>query len=90
MNEHAQPLQQQPPQEPPEAREQEQAHQLGAQGPQRPSPQPTAPEQTTGDAAIDAALHDLETAPADDLDAQAEAGRRLHEALQGRLSDLGE
>lgn len=82
MNEHA-PAQPQQPQQ-----EQPQVQQLGAQDP--PGPQPTAPEQTTGDAAIDAALHDLETAPADDLDAQAEAGRRLHEALQGRLSDLGE
>ena len=43
----------------------------------------------TGDIVIDAALLDLRDAPADDLDAQIEAGRRVHQTLQARLSDLG-
>jgi hypothetical protein len=64
------------------------------QGPAVPSaPVPaTAPdlgEHTTGDIVIDSALQDLRDAPADDLDAQIEAGRRVHQTLQGRLSHLG-
>jgi hypothetical protein len=43
----------------------------------------------TGDIVIDSALRDLAQAPADDLDAQIEAGQRVHQTLQGRLSDLG-
>jgi hypothetical protein len=43
----------------------------------------------TGDPVIDAALRDLEQAPGQDLDAQIGAGQRLHQVLQGRLSDLG-
>jgi DNA polymerase-3 subunit gamma/tau len=46
-------------------------------------------EGETGDPAIDAALKDLADAPADDLDAQIAAGQRVHQTLQGRLSDLG-
>jgi DNA polymerase-3 subunit gamma/tau len=38
---------------------------------------------------IDAALQDLEDAAPDDLDAQIEAGQRVHRTLQSRLSDLG-
>lgn len=44
----------------------------------------------TGDIVIDAALQDLRDAPADDLDAQLEAGGRVHRTLQARLSDLGD
>ena len=46
-------------------------------------------EHSTGDIVIDSALQDLRDAPADDLDAQVEAGRRVHQTLQGRLSHLG-
>ena len=46
-------------------------------------------DKATGDIVIDSALQDLRDAPADDLDAQIEAGRRVHRTLQGRLSDLG-
>ncbi len=46
-------------------------------------------ENATGDIVIDAALQDLQAAPADDLDAQIEAGQRVQQTLQGRLSDLG-
>jgi len=46
-------------------------------------------EHATGDIVIDAALQDLQDAPADDLDAQVEAGRRVQQTLQSRLSDLG-
>ena len=46
-------------------------------------------EHSTGDIVIDSALQDLRDAPADDLDAQIEAGRRVHQTLQGRLSHLG-
>jgi hypothetical protein len=46
-------------------------------------------EDATGDIVIDAALEDLSDVPADDLDGQIEAGRRVHDTLQGRLSDLG-
>jgi hypothetical protein len=62
----------------------------------------TGPEQTeaavgsqavpavrTGDPVMDAALQELDAAPADDLDAQIAAGERVHRALQSRLSDLG-
>ncbi|HEX5525407.1 MAG TPA: hypothetical protein VFX53_18325 [Pedococcus sp.] len=43
----------------------------------------------TGDVLIDAALRGLAEAPPEDLDAQIEAGRRVHQTLQARLSDLG-
>lgn len=43
----------------------------------------------TGDIVIDSALQDLAAAPDDDLDAQIEAGQRVQETLQARLSDLG-
>lgn len=43
----------------------------------------------TGDPQIDAALAELEGAAPDDLDAQVEAGGRVHRTLQSRLSDLG-
>ncbi|HET6694407.1 MAG TPA: hypothetical protein VFG97_08880 [Pedococcus sp.] len=60
----------------------------------RPGPLPGQPaagggEGVTGDALIDAALRNLEDAPADDLDAQIAAGQRVHQTLQARLSDLG-
>ena len=43
----------------------------------------------TGDIVIDSALQDLRDAPADDLDAQIEAGQHVQRTLQARLSDLG-
>ena len=43
----------------------------------------------TGDVLFDAALRGLDEAPPEDLDAQIEAGRRVHQTLQARLSDLG-
>src|SRR6476661_929089 len=43
----------------------------------------------TGDVLIDASLRGLDEAPPEDLDAQIEAGRRVHQTLQARLSDLG-
>ena len=46
-------------------------------------------DRATGDIVIDSALQDLRETPGDDLDAQIEAGRRVHRTLQGRLSDLG-
>lgn len=46
-------------------------------------------EHATGDILIDSALSDLTAAPADDLDAQIEAGQRVQQTLQARLSDLG-
>jgi hypothetical protein len=46
-------------------------------------------DHATGDIVIDSALQDLRNAPDDDLDAQIEAGRRVHQTLHGRLSDLG-
>jgi DNA polymerase-3 subunit gamma/tau len=46
-------------------------------------------ENATGDIVIDSALQDLQSAPDDDLDAQLEAGQRVQQTLQGRLSDLG-
>jgi DNA polymerase-3 subunit gamma/tau len=46
-------------------------------------------DQATGDIVIDAALQDLQNAPSDDLDAQIDAGQRVHQTLQSRLSDLG-
>lgn len=59
-----------------------------------PGPRPAPPEAPTGDgptgdAQIDAAIADLERAAPDDLDAQIEAGQRVHRTLQSRLSDLG-
>ena len=46
-------------------------------------------DHATGDIVIDSALQDLQEAPADDLDAQIDAGQRVHQTLQARLSDLG-
>jgi hypothetical protein len=46
-------------------------------------------DQATGDIVIDASLQDLQNAPSDDLDAQIEAGQRVQQTLQARLSDLG-
>jgi hypothetical protein len=43
----------------------------------------------TGDVVIDRVLKDLQQAPPDDLDAQIEAGQRVHDTLKSRLSDLG-
>jgi hypothetical protein len=66
--------------------------------PSAPTSTPSAPEavsatdlgeHATGDIVIDSALQDLRDAPTDDLDAQIEAGRRVHQTLQGRLSHLG-
>lgn len=59
-----------------------------------PSPRPAPPgaptgDGPTGDAQVDAALAELEGAAPDDLDAQIEAGQRVHRTLQSRLSDLG-
>lgn len=53
------------------------------------SPDAGLGDHATGDIVIDSALQDLRDAPADDLDAQIEAGRRVHQTLHGRLSDLG-
>lgn len=49
----------------------------------------TGEDGETGDVLIDAALRGLDEAPPEDLDAQIEAGRRVHQTLQARLSDLG-
>lgn len=46
-------------------------------------------DQATGDIVIDASLQDLKDAPSEDLDAQIEAGQRVQQTLQSRLSDLG-
>lgn len=46
-------------------------------------------DHATGDIVIDSALQDLRDAPSDDLDAQIDAGQRVHQTLQARLSDLG-
>ena len=46
-------------------------------------------DDSTGDIVIDSALQDLRDAPADDLDAQIEAGQRVQQTLQARLGDLG-
>ena len=46
-------------------------------------------DQATGDIVIDSALQDLQDAPTDDLDAQIDAGQRVQQTLQARLSDLG-
>lgn len=59
-----------------------------------PGPKPAPPgapssDGPTGDAQVDAALADLDGAAPDDLDAQIEAGQRVHRTLQSRLSDLG-
>lgn len=59
-----------------------------------PGPRPAPPggatsDGPTGDPQIDAALAELEAAAPDDLDAQVEAGGRVHRTLQSRLSDLG-
>lgn len=53
-------------------------------------PAPVSPAPTTGDPVIDDALVGLEmSARSGDLDAQAEAGERVHRELQERLDDLG-
>lgn len=60
-----------------------------------PAPTPAPPaaqalgEHATGDIVIDSALQDLQDAPAEDLDAQIQAGQRVQSTLQARLSDLG-
>ncbi len=46
-------------------------------------------DHATGDIVIDAALQDLQSASPDDLDAQIDAGQRVQQTLQARLSDLG-
>ena len=46
-------------------------------------------DHATGDIVIDSALQDLQNAPQDDLDAQIDAGQRVQQTLQARLSDLG-
>lgn len=68
----------------------------GQPGPPRPVVSPAAAQTgeagesgETGDVLIDAALRGLDEAPSEDLDAQIEAGRRVHQTLQARLSDLG-
>jgi hypothetical protein len=43
----------------------------------------------TGDPEVDAATARLAAADPEDLDAQIEAGERVHLALRSRLSDLG-
>ena len=43
----------------------------------------------TGDPVVDAATARLAAADPEDLDAQIEAGERVHQALRSRLSDLG-
>jgi hypothetical protein len=50
---------------------------------------PASQPDETGDLVIDASLKDLADADPDDLDAQIEAGERVHQTLQSRLSDLG-
>lgn len=53
-----------------------------------PAPVTAAPQ--TGDPVIDEALAGLEeSARSGDLDAQIEAGERVHRELQDRLDDLG-
>jgi predicted amidohydrolase YtcJ len=46
-------------------------------------------DHATGDIVIDAALQDLQDASTDDLDSQIDAGQRVQQTLQARLSDLG-
>jgi hypothetical protein len=53
-----------------------------------PASEASAPE-PTGDIVIDSALQELRNAPADDLDAQIEAGQQVQQTLQARLGDLG-
>jgi len=60
-----------------------------APGPRPAPPGPPTSDGPTGDPQIDAALAELEGAAPDDLDAQVEAGGRVHRTLQSRLSDLG-
>lgn len=43
----------------------------------------------TGDLVIDAALAELASTPAADLDAQLAAGEQVQRTLQARLADLG-
>lgn len=53
-------------------------------------PAPVTPAPQTGDPVIDKALADLEdSARSGDLDAQVDAGERVHRELQARLDDLG-
>jgi DNA polymerase-3 subunit gamma/tau len=58
-------------------------------GPRPAPPGPRTSDGPTGDPQIDAALAELGGAAPDDLDAQVEAGARVHRTLQSRLSDLG-
>jgi DNA polymerase-3 subunit gamma/tau len=71
---------------------------VGSETPATPHPVPSEPphgsdaalgDNATGDIVVDAALRELQQAPTDDLDAQIEAGQRVHRTLQARLSDLG-
>ena len=57
--------------------------------PGAPTSEGPASDGPTGDPQVDAALAELEGAAPDDLDAQVEAGGRVHRTLQSRLSDLG-
>ena len=47
------------------------------------------PRRSTGDAAVDAALGELDAVTDEALDTQIEVGERVQRVLQGRLADLG-
>jgi len=47
------------------------------------------PRRPTGDAAVDAALGELDAVTDEPLDIQIEVGERVQRVLQGRLADLG-
>ena len=47
------------------------------------------PRRPTGDAAVDAALGELDAVTDEALDTQIEVGERVQRVLQGRLADLG-
>ena len=47
------------------------------------------PRTPTGDAAVDAALGELDVVTDEPLDIQIEVGERVQRVLQGRLADLG-
>ena len=47
------------------------------------------PRRPTGDAAVDAALGELDAVKDEPLDTQIEVGERVQRVLQGRLGDLG-
>ena len=57
-----------------------------------PEPPAAPPDEVlgTGDLVIDAALRDLASVDAADLDGHIEAAEALQRTLQGRLADLGE